>query len=478
MRCFYAFRVVVHRIRRLWRVLLYSTNRAGLEARREVADWFTVVLCRARYIHHRQRRGGRIQSCLTPAITDKPYPRRLMRNSDYPRRPVCRRSKSGVLSGVATGLLFLSLSLPALAGPREQAKRIHDRLTGVPPTQDVLDDMEAEIRSRNPLGAALIAIDGPDNPSAPNFYNVTLKNFVTPWTNREQSVFAPLNDYTATVIGMVRDEVPFNQVLSADILYVGNGPGVRPYSPASNVHYVDLETLGIDLSNPANLSRVSQSAVTGIPSAATAGVVTSRAASEAFFIAGTNRAMFRFTFMNHLCNDLEQVKDTTRTADRIRQDVSRSPGGDSRIFLNSCVGCHAGMDPMAQAYAHYDYDETLGRLVYTPGQVQPKYLINADNFKYGYVTPDDAWDNYWRSGPNAILGWNSGLPGRGNGAKSLGEELAASDAFATCQVSKAFRNVCLRDPTQTQLDSLTAVFKAGYVLKHVFAEAAVQCMGD
>jgi hypothetical protein len=381
---------------------------------------------------------------------------------------------------LATGFLCLLLGLPVLAGPREQAKRIHDRLTGVPPTQDVLDSMENEVRDGDPVGAALIAIDGPDNANAANFYNVTLKNFATPWTNREQSVFAPLNDYTATVIGMVRDEVPFNQVLSADILYVGNDAisGVAPYSPTSNAHYADLETLGVDLSDPGHLFRVSQSAMTGIPAAATAGVMTSRAASEAFFIAGTNRAMFRFTLMNHLCNDLEQVKDTTRTADRIRQDVSRSPGGDSRIFLNSCVGCHAGMDPMAQAYAYYDFDEALGRLVYTPGQVQPKYLINADNFKYGYVTPDDAWDNYWRSGPNAILGWERSLPGNGNGAKSLGEELAASDAFATCQVTKVFRNVCLRDPSQTQLDSLTAAFKAGYVLKHVFAEAAVQCMGD
>ena len=39
------------------------------------------------------------------------------------------------------------------------------------------------------------------------FYDVTLKNFATPWTNRDQTVFAPLNDYVATVIGMVRDDV-------------------------------------------------------------------------------------------------------------------------------------------------------------------------------------------------------------------------------------------------------------------------------
>ena len=381
---------------------------------------------------------------------------------------------------LSAGLIAFTLALPLQAGDREQAKRIHDRLTGVPPTEPVLDRMETEIANGDPVAAALIAIDGPNNPNAANFYNVTLKNFAAPWTNRDQSVFEPLNDYTATVIGMVRDEVPFDQVLSADLLYVGDAsiPGVSAYSASNNNHYADLEALGVDLSDPSNLFSAMQSSLNGIPSSATAGVMTSRAASEAFFIAGTNRAMFRFTLMNHLCNDLEQVKDTTRTPDRIRQDVSRSPGGDSRIFLNSCIGCHNGMEPLAQAFAYYDFDENLGSLVYTPGQVQPKYLINADNFKYGYVTPDDRWDNYWRAGPNAILGWNSSLPGSGNGAKSLGEELAGSDAFARCQVTKVYKNVCLSDPTQAQLDSLKATFQTGYNLKHVFAEAAAQCMGD
>jgi len=385
---------------------------------------------------------------------------------------------------LAAGLLALTLAMPAAGGQREQAKRIHDRLTGVPPTESVLDDMVDELNSFGAVAAALLAMDTARNPQASNFYNTTLKNFATPWTNRDQSVFAPLNDYTATVIGMVRDGTrPFKDVLSADVLYVGDDtiPGVSAYSPSNNDHYADLERLDVDLSNPANLFQVNQSAMNGLPPAATAGVMTSRAASEAFFIDGTNRAMFRFTLMNHLCNDLEQVKDITGTPDRIRQDVSRSPGGDSRIFLNSCIGCHVGMDPMAQAFAYYDFDETLGRLVYTPGVVQPKYLINADNFKYGYVTPDDSWDNYWRSGPNAILGWSALPPnGSGNGAKSLGEELANSQAFARCQATKVFKNVCLSDPTQGQLDSLVTAFTVdtNYNLKQVFAEAAAMCAGD
>lgn len=358
---------------------------------------------------------------------------------------------------------------------RRQAKRIHDRLAGVPPDEAVLDDMEADLVAGNDVDAALTAMEN----SA--FYNVTLKNFATPWTNRDQTVFAPLNDYSATVIGMVRDEVPFNQVLSADLIYRGDDSlGLPGNLLNSNDHYLSMEQQGIDLRD--NLVADLQSNHYGLPATATAGIMTSRAAAEAFFSAGTNRAMFRFTLMNHLCNDLEQVKDITRSPDRIRQDVSRSPGGDSRIFNNSCIGCHSGMDPLAQAFAYYNFDTGSQAIEFTPGFTQPKYHINENTFKYGFVTPDDHWDNYWREGQNALLGWDPGLPGSGDGAKSLGMELAGSEAFARCQVEKVFINVCLREPgnsmDRSRVDSITAAFKAdNYNMKTVFAETAAYCKG-
>ena len=280
--------------------------------------------------------------------------------------------------------LALCMAGSALAGPleRAQAKRIHDRIAGVPPTESVLNTMEALIVGGDAAGAAREAM------KARTFYTTTLKNWVTPWTNRDQTVFAPLNDYTATVIGMVRDDVDFRQVLSGDILYVG-GSGLPAYSPASNDLYQQMEDQDVDLSSPSVLVASTQSSHTGIPAAATAGVITTRGAAQAFFVAGTNRAMFRFTMINHMCKDMEQVHDVNLPPDRIRQDVSRSPGGDSRLFLNGCIGCHSGMDPLAQAFAYYNYNETSGRIEYTDGQVQPKYLINMDNFKPGYVTKND-----------------------------------------------------------------------------------------
>lgn len=378
---------------------------------------------------------------------------------------------------LAVASLTLALSVTsAWAGPREQAKRIHDRLAGVPPTAAVLDAMEAEILSGDATAAADIAMEN----SA--FYSVTLKNWATPWTNRDGDIFAPLNDYTATVIGMVRDDIPFNEVLFGDHLYVGDGSlGIPGYSMTNNDHYEALERNAIDLK--ANLVRTTQSARTDLPANATAGVMTTRAAAEAFFIAGTNRAMLRFTLMNHLCRDLEQVADVTRPPDRIRQDVTRSPGGDSRLFLSNCISCHSGMDPLAQAFAYYNYNEETGRIEYTADTVHPKYFNNDANFAFGFRTPDDQWSNYWRQGRNALLGWDSSLPGEGAGAKSMGQELAGSQAFAQCQVEKVFENVCLRKPTdaadRAQVDAMTASFVgSNYRLKQTFGEAATYCMGD
>jgi hypothetical protein len=387
-------------------------------------------------------------------------------------------------------LLFLTCLfciLPSLAGNLEQAKRLHERIAGVPANEETLNTMASLLNNNNAIDAAYVAMDSPD------FYRTTLKLFATPWTNKDQDVFLPLNDYSATIIGMVRDDIDFRQILQADITYVGDDSLNLPdVSASNNLHYQSLDEEFVDLSS--QLVQVPQS------SDATAGILTSRAAAKAFFYLGTNRAMLRFTLMNHLCSDLEPLKDNTLPPDRIRQDVSRSPGGDSRLFLNNCIACHNGMDPLAQAFAYYEYDFDRdndpngenGQLIYnasgqinsiTGTRVQTKYHHNNTTFPYGFITTDDKWENYWRSGINRKLGWDSTLSGKGQGAKSLGEELSNSEAFAQCQVKKVFKNVCLREPeSQNDLNTIIATttsFKQNaFQLKRVFAEVGTYCMGE
>jgi hypothetical protein len=396
------------------------------------------------------------------------------------------RMWTGHLRLALAALLALMLAAPASAQTREQAKRIHDRLAGVPPTEAVLQSMTNATQASHPTcadngvtGAECAAYIAMENPS---FYNVTLKNFAAPWTNREFSVFVPLNDYIATVIGLIRDDADFRTVLWEDVQYVGE-PGTVAALPAANNnnHYEQLETGNFSLKDV--LVSTSQSSINGLDSNATAGVITSRAAAEAFFVAGTNRAMFRFTMVNHFCRDMEELRDERLSPDRIRQDVSRSPGGDSRLFLNNCVGCHTGMDPMAQAFAYYNYNVDTGSIEYTANSVQPKYFNNDLNFPQGFRTPDDSWSNYWRTGQNRYLGFYGPDNGEGTGAKSLGRELSHSTAFSACQVKKVFKAVCLREPetvTDHQMfDQFVTNFEnSNFRMKKVFADTAEYCMGQ
>lgn len=391
------------------------------------------------------------------------------------------------------GFCIIFYCLQVEASSLEQAKRLHDRIVGVPASDIILNEMVVLLNNGQTIEAAYKAME------SEHFYSTTLKLLATPWTNEDQDILSPLNDYSATIIGIVRDDVDFREILQSDTTYIGKSELDLPaYNKNNNDHYQAMEDSFANLSDV--LIRTSQSSLNGLPTTATAGVLTSRASAKAFFKLGTNRAMLRFTLMNHLCTDLEPLKDNTLPPDRIRQDVSRSPGGDSRIFLNNCLSCHGGIDPLAQAFAYYDYqfdtnsdpDAINGAINYningtidqaTGSRVKAKYLINASHFSYGFITQDDQWENYWREGINQKLGWDNSLPGKGAGIKSFGQEIANSQAFAQCQVKKVFKTVCLRDAESmtdlAQINSTTESFKQnGYQLKRVFAEVGTYCMGE
>lgn len=422
----------------------------------------------------------------------------------------------GIFVGVgAQGLLPFN-AYAATPTEYNQAKRIHERLTGVPPTQADLDAMAALIGTSGAVAAAEYAVNTSTRRS--EFYTTRLKNFFVQYTNLDDSPLPPLNDAAATMIGMVRDGVPFDRALYGDILYVPSTE-YGGYSNSSNTSYQAMEQAHADLSSNANLVASTQTAnspVTGTGEKF-AGVTTTRAWGQAYYSAGTNRRVWRGVSMKFMCRDLEQVKDITGVPDRIRQDVSRSPGGDSSIFLNSCIGCHTGMDPLTGAYAYYEWanadanDPTVGHLAYnstithTPQADPPvlhKYLINANSFPEGYITRDDSWENYWRVGKNADLGWgmntlsapreggqppnvtdtnNGGNYNSGNGPVSLGQEVASSEAFAVCQVERVYKHVCLQDPISAHQAALVAIkntFANGFNMKQVFVETAALCMGQ
>tara|TARA_B100001971_G_scaffold213155_1_gene245652 strand:+ start:252304 stop:253509 length:1206 start_codon:yes stop_codon:yes gene_type:complete len=395
-------------------------------------------------------------------------------------------------------LMLLILSFVVQANEaRLKAWTLHNRIAGVPPTPTVLNQMENMI-VQNPgkvglENAASIALQND------YFYNVRLKNWLKPLSNEERSKNVPLNDFVATVIGAIRDSdnpnKPFSRVLYDDLIYVGPALGDqnRNFSRSNNNHYARIESEFLDLKNilvermqsqnidtepnPDNNRRDQTNVVVnGINGAA--GVLTTRAYGESFYQAGTNRSVTRHTFMNFLCKDFEDLHDTTVPDFRVRRDVEREPGGDSRTYKNTCVGCHAGQDALGGAFAYWDYRNN--RLRFTPGNVVDKMNHNA-LYDMGHVTTDNSWLNLWASGQNANLGWRG--PTTGNGVKEFGQMIARSRQFSRCMSMKVFKLVCIRPPVEDDLpfiEEMADDFESNdsYNMKRLFARTGAHCVEE
>ncbi len=111
-------------------------------------------------------------------------------------------------------LLVIILSLSILANNKSRALRIYNRIVGVYPTKEVLQEMVKKLDSNQLDDAINIALE------SDHFYDTTLKVMFNVWTNQEERPQVSLNDYSATAIGMVRDNIPFNEILYENILYV------------------------------------------------------------------------------------------------------------------------------------------------------------------------------------------------------------------------------------------------------------------
>src|SRR5580658_9711892 len=119
----------------------------------------------------------------------------MKKRMDKPMRQIVGRAAlprlvTIALRATACAGAFALLSANAFAvNPNaDQATRMYNRIAGVPPSPSVL----AQMMATDPVSAALLATNDPA------FYNGTIRNLAAPWTNRDQSVFVPLNDYIAT----------------------------------------------------------------------------------------------------------------------------------------------------------------------------------------------------------------------------------------------------------------------------------------
>ncbi len=343
------------------------------------------------------------------------------------------------------------------------AALIHNRIAGVPPAAKTLALMIAHLQRGERDAAVRLATADQD------FYNLRLRSMFSLWASVSGDVGADLNDMVATLIGMVRDDVPFNTALSADIIYVGalsNNNSCTPYSSTSNDHYRCWQ----DHNLKRVLQRRQQSALRVAP-ASIAGILSTRGFAESYYAAGTNRRATAFVFKNFLCREMETLHDVTVNDGYVRQDVNRTPGGDARLFRQRCVGCHAGLDALSGWNVRYDYRD--GQMIYS-NAVQNKIIRNV-LFSRGNPPRDDSFVNLWTSGQNSNLGWQA--PHSGNGARAWGQMITASRGFATCMASQVYEQICFRQADKATVASLADGFVANnYNMRELFVTTAVSCL--
>lgn len=405
---------------------------------------------------------------------------------------------------------------------KKRAYFFYLRITGVIPDvdSDEFADVYNLIESGDEENAALLIANDK------NLINVKLKNFLKDWTNRKVSKNVSSSDMLLLMLGLIRDDRDFREVLTTNKIYKISYDGFKYTFPPSgdiakkpgeieqylsymgapdnlsfneitdkakynrgNIYegsvYLNIDNGHIDLnkylveenrivkyddfttSDHVNFT-LKDSSNTLRENGFISGVITTDQFAAEFFNAGTNRRATQYLFKNFLCKEFDDVADTTVDTQYIRRDVDRYPNGDSKVYLNYCIGCHAGQDSLGRAFYHYDKSLVYNGMIYrkehsfspsTPNKLN-KNIVYEDGFVVGTdkngnsVDRKDVWENLWISGKNEELGmpdetvWKSsildtGEAHKGAGVKELGEYLSLSTAFDECMAERMWEMVCV-----------------------------------
>lgn len=415
-------------------------------------------------------------------------------------------------------VLIVAISLvsgPVMAqdrSPQGEAKWLIERLAGIKISADDprLADAAAKIAAGDKVGAAQVAT------AMPSFLNVTVKQFGAQMSSRDETIREPLNDFSASIIGVTRDQRDARELLYGNFYYAAtdatklNGIKIAsilvPDLLLSNNHYSALERANVDLGQVLVRTEGQMIAISGdasTPSPDPAGILTSRAWLSAHAVAGTNRRNVEFAFRQFMCVPITGWADTLASDVRIGRDVDRFPGGDNTKFLTTCKGCHTVMDGFRGAFSKWDYSTTVNGAIHvangvTTGNFTPNidtanrgviFKMNRPDFVQfsgGYVLTDDSFVNNAIRGANATLfGWRGNAPdadgalsSRTTGVHAFGRLIANSQRFSQCMAKRVWASVCRTELSQAEMEmifvSMGLDFETkGYNLKKLFETIAV-----
>lgn len=253
------------------------------------------------------------------------------------------------------------------------AKKLYERMTGVKvsakkPEVKAVADLLAKGKQRE--AAAYIT-------KTSDFLNVQIKNLSLRLSNKDESVKVGFNDFSALIVGVIRDNKDFREILTADYYYdvkgVADADDQRTRFFNQN-NYVLAETNLLDLTKalvfqprqkmvlwsydtPYTASQ--KPAMNGVikleDNPEPSGVLTTRTFAERNLSGGSNRRAVEFSLKQFLCVSMAEAADSSASDQYVGRDVERFPAGDYNKYLTSCKSCHAVMDGMRPAFAKVDY---------------------------------------------------------------------------------------------------------------------------
>jgi hypothetical protein len=378
----------------------------------------------------------------------------------------------------------------------------------------------------------------------PEFYEKTVYRMAAKMSTRERSPAAALNDYIATFVGVVRDRIDARQLLTGNFLYRGKeilfssdkAMYDRNALVSSNEHYNQLAGTGVPLmcslekmdrfslgSLPKNfeqkISTANAADMTLNPEPA--GLMTSRAWSQAHYIAGTNRRPVQIAFEDFLCAPLESIRTVEASDEMVGRDVERFPNGpaSNAEYQTQCKSCHANLDSLRPAFSKLSFengflkyapfyvannrknltqnDEEPARMKVSPanrdysvttqtavGYIPVSWKLNHNvNYPDGYFISDSRFENLFsQTTIGSRFGWSETS---GNGVREFGRMIAKTQAFPRCMAKKVYKEVCRTDPfsatfpveLSTWLDQMGDQFaQNGFDLLDLFQTLGVSCL--
>lgn len=357
---------------------------------------------------------------------------------------------------------------------KDEVKKLAERIVGtkLPGDSDLVSRMRILYNNGDKRAAAQLAINDP------SFINITVKQMGLKMSTRAETMRTELNDFVATYMGIIRDDLDARLMLTGDFYYRGQ------FNPASsggtvevnvleqivisNEHYIQLDRPSSDLN--AILRRVDKqpmgsqynNSLVLVDNPDPAGLLTTRAFMAAHAEAGTNRRPVEYTMREFTCLAMADWSDVGASDARIGRDIDRAPGGDAQKFQTSCKGCHTGMDGFRTAFSKNDFrtsgDYPRGRVINSlvennsfggfnaNTRVSDKMDRNPNNrvFPNGYVPIDTSWVNNSRGPANSeLFGWRGNVSS-GFGVRSFAEAISNSRRFSQCMVQRVYEGICRR----------------------------------